>query len=587
MKASLFIAKYLETKNVNYCFELVGGMITHILDAISQETTISIVSFHHEQSAAFATDGVGRIKGFPSVALATSGPGATNLITGISSCYFDSTPAVFITGQVNTNELSSNKKGLRQLGFQETDIVSMVKPVVKYAVQVKNVDELPIELEKVFDISISGRQGPCLIDIPMDIQSKKIDQTKALNFLGKKIKNNDKLISKNYKLKKDFNKLILDITKAKKPLLLLGGGCSCASNRKISKDIIEQLEIPVATSLMGLDVIERNNKLNVGFIGSYGNRWANRILAEADFLLVIGSRLDIRQTGSNTNSFVEGKTIWQIDIDEAEIANRVKPDGIIICDIKESLSYFKYFKFELKNNLLFKSNLQKWLEKIKSHKSKYPLLKEYKTTLDEINPLDFIQKLSEKLSSKTIYVTDVGQHQMWSAQSLNIKSEDRFITSGGLGAMGFGLPTAIGAAFSSPDTPIILISGDGSFQLNIQELETLKRNNLNISIILFNNKCHGMVRQFQESYFKNNLQSTVKGYSTPDFGKISRAYDISFIRSSNISYERDINKIVENKNPLLVEVPISQKSKVYPKLAFGRKFGEMEPEFNPTSMEST
>jgi len=587
LKASLFIAKYLETKNVNYCFELVGGMITHILDAISQETTISIVSFHHEQSAAFATDGVGRIKGFPSVALATSGPGATNLITGISSCYFDSTPAVFITGQVNTNELSSNKKGLRQLGFQETDIVSMVKPVVKYAVQVKNVDELPIELEKVFDISISGRQGPCLIDIPMDIQSKKIDQTKALNFLGKKIKNNDKLISKNYKLKKDFNKLILDITKAKKPLLLLGGGCSCASNRKISKDIIEQLEIPVATSLMGLDVIERNNKLNVGFIGSYGNRWANRILAEADFLLVIGSRLDIRQTGSNTNSFVEGKTIWQIDIDEAEIANRVKPDGIIICDIKESLSYFKYFKFELKNNLLFKSNLQKWLEKIKSHKSKYPLLKEYKTTLDEINPLDFIQKLSEKLSSKTIYVTDVGQHQMWSAQSLNIKSEDRFITSGGLGAMGFGLPTAIGAAFSSPDTPIILISGDGSFQLNIQELETLKRNNLNISIILFNNKCHGMVRQFQESYFKNNLQSTVKGYSTPDFGKISRAYDISFIRSSNISYERDINKIVENKNPLLVEVPISQKSKVYPKLAFGRKFGEMEPEFNPTSMEST
>ena len=591
MKASDFVARYLELRGVSHVFELVGGMITHLLDSISNSDKISIVSCHHEQSAAFAAEGHARIKGIPGIALATSGPGATNLLTAVGSCYFDSIPTVFITGQVNTYELKESRP-IRQLGFQETDIVSMVKPICKSAVQVKSAADLPEVLEGAFRLALDGRQGPCLVDLPMNVQSEFIDDAIANNFMDtirqRIVQSCDEPlkswhhVGNSELLTQEFKSLLQAIQQAERPLLLMGGGCAAPQNRTAAHLIADLLAIPVVHSLMGVDVLSDDHPLRVGFIGSYGNRWANKALGVADLLIVLGSRLDIRQTGSDLPSFCDGKQIWQIDIDQAEMGVRVDSQHKLCCSIQATALHL--------SSLVDSAKIihSKWLDQIRALRLQFPSVNEYHVEPGEINPIDILQTLSEFTPTPCYYITDVGQHQMWAAQSLVFLPNDRFLTSGGMGAMGFGLPAAIGAAFSDREVMTVLISGDGSFQLNIQELETLKRNQLNIKIILFNNQCHGMVRQFQESYFDNNLQSTVQGYSAPDFIAVSRAYGLSASRlESQASAERKLKRLFSFQGPGLLEVPLSLKSKVYPKLAFGRRFGEMEPEAKPVAMEST
>ena len=585
MKASTFLAKYLESQGVTHVFELVGGMITHIIDSINIETKINIVSCHHEQSAGFAAEGYARNSGIPGVALATSGPGATNLITAIGSCYFDSVPTVFITGQVNTYELKKEKK-IRQLGFQETDIISIVKPLCKKVFQVERVEDLPHILEKSFEIALEGRQGPCLIDFPMNVQSESLETKLISRFFNK----NQEINSNEEDFKKFENKIFdegidflkKDIFNAKKPIILAGGGCSNFKNRGVSKKILKLLNLPVVMSLLGVDILPYDDPLRVGFIGSYGNRWANKLLAEADLLITIGSRLDIKQTGSDLEGFCKNKKIWQIEIDENEVGLRINPDNFL----HTSLHFFEH-KIR---NINFKRNnyIDSWFKRIDHLKLNYPAIAEYLPEIDELNPIFVLEKLSLKTTKPKIFVTDVGQHQMWSAQSLKMNQKDRFITSGGMGAMGFGLPAAIGSYFAGKGKDIFLITGDGSFQLNIQELQTIKRNNIPIKIILFNNNCHGMVRQFQESYFKGNNQSTVKGYSAPNFVEIVNAYGIKAYKISSFEDIDDaIGFLCVADEAILIEFPLSVHSKVYPKLAFGKNFGDMEPEIKPTQMEST
>ena len=555
MKSSVFLAKYLEHKGVTHVFELIGGMITHIIDAIDIETNIKIISCHHEQSSGFAAEGYARIKGIPGVALATSGPGATNLITSIASCYFDSVPTIFITGQVNTHELKK-REDIRQLGFQETDIVSIVKPICKSAFQVEKSEDLPEILENAFYISLQGRQGPCIIDIPMNIQSEILKNELVKKYLKpygyNNHQKNNSYVEENIPdlLDIKLNLLKEEISISRKPLLLTGGGCSNFHNRKSSKRIIEHLNLHVVNSLMGTDILPFNHPLRVGFIGSYGNRWANKLLADSDLLITIGSRLDIKQTGSDLNGFCQNKKIWQIDIDENEIGLRFSPTHSIRISITTFEKKIRDIDFKLN------SNLENWSNKIQSLKNKYPSENEYKNTENEINPIKLLRELSLHNSKPKIYITDVGQHQMWSAQSLQLKNKDRFITSGGMGAMGFGLPTSIGTFYGSKEKEILLISGDGSFQLNIQELETVKRNKIPIKIILFNNNCHGMVRQFQDSYFKGNTQSTLKGYSAPNFVKIANAYGIkafNIFSFKNISESFDF--LFNSSGPILLEIP--------------------------------
>ena len=585
MKASDFVALYLEARGVKHVFELVGGMITHLLDSIDEQTNIDIVSCHHEQAAAFAAEGYARMTGVPGVALATSGPGATNLLTAIGSCYFDSTPAVFITGQVNTHELKKGR-GVRQLGFQETDIVSMATPICKSAVQVQNAEDLADNLDKAFRVALEGRQGPCLVDIPMNVQSEILNDTTAHQLLQAPSQTSS--ASGEYvqpameDLEKDFADLLREVRHAERPLLLMGGGCAATPNRQAALRIIELLDIPVVLSLMAVDLLPQSHPQRVGFIGSYGNRWANKVLGAADVLIVIGSRLDIRQTGSDLQSFCEGKQVWQVDIDQAEIGVRINPYRGLCCstntaaEILESLTSTKAPQHS------------SWLEQINKLTNRFPACSEYLSEPGELNPVQLLQQLCGIIKTPCQYVTDVGQHQMWSAQSIQFKDSDRFLTSGGMGAMGFGLPAAIGSALSRKEAITVLVTGDGSFQLNIQELETIKRNQLNIKIVLFNNRCHGMVRQFQESYFNGRLRSTVDGYSAPDFVAVSRAYGIPALSLRLIKeVDESLDWLVRVKGPALLEIPLSIRSKVYPKLAFGRKFGEMEPEASPIAMEST
>ena len=581
MKASDFIARYLVRSGVTHVYEMAGGMIAHLLDSFSKESDIHLVCCHHEQAAGFAAEGSARVQGIPGIALATSGPGATNLLTAIGSCYFDSVPAVFITGQVNTSE-SKGSLLIRQLGFQETDIVTMAKPICKRVFAVKSSAEIPQVLEDAFNVSLHGRQGPCLIDIPMDLQAEEIDDQIAHLYIKKNPTNTSVLDKRLHSSVTLLRKIMNDISSSTRPLLLMGGGCAAPHNRDAARQVANILQIPVVCSLMGVDVLETEDPLKVGFIGSYGNRWANKVLAEADLLIVLGSRLDIRQTGSDVQSFSEGKKIIQIDIDKAEFCVRVNSDICIelsIVELRDLLLSLGPYKCSQKHA---------WFKRIAKLKHAFPAFREYPCIANEINPILLLEDISRNSLRRCVYITDVGQHQMWAAQALHFKANDRFITSGGMGAMGFGLPAAIGAAMVTPDADHILISGDGSLQVNLQELQTLVRNNLRLKILVFNNNSHGMVRQFQQTYFSGNLQSTKVGYSAPVFSHIAKAYGIAAMTvSTSAQLETSLRWWLESQTSAVLEVKISENSKVYPKLAYGRTFGEMEPESSPLGIEST
>lgn len=574
MKASDFLATYIESKGVKNIFELSGGMITHLLDSFYLKTKVNIISVHHEQSGAFAADACGRITGIPGVALATSGPGATNLLTGIGSCYFDSSPAIFITGQVNIAELRGEKK-IRQLGFQETDIVSMAKAITKRAYLVTDADDLPWILEEAFSIASSGRPGPVLIDIPMNIQRADISvQAIKKNLLPKKVLP---------KMQSKLSLLANDIHKSKKPLLLLGRGVKAAFVPKELQQFLQLTNLPVITSLLALDAIQYNSEQRVGFIGSYGNRWANIALGGCDLLIVLGSRLDIRQTGADT-TFFQNRKIYHIDCEEGEMNNRIQGCVSILSDVKTFLEMFvaKYTQtiFEKKNA---------WMKEINVLRKKWDDTKELEC--DGINPNHFMHVLSQHSKQSCAYIADVGAHQMWAAQSLEIQKNQLFLTSGGMGAMGFALPAAIGATFSTNKNAVVAIIGDGCMQINIQELQTIVRNKLPVKIIIINNESLGMITQFQQSYFEERYQSTLWGYSAPNFEKIGAAYGIP---SRTITQTEQIKDGIlwmwneENKNnAVLLQVMIAPLTNIYPKIAFGKPITEMEPFSKPSEMEST
>ena len=572
MKVSDFIAEFLVKKGIKSVFELSGGMITHILDSLYQKTDIKIVTMHHEQAAAFAAEGYARVTGLPGIALATSGPGATNLLTGIGSCYFDSTPAVFITGQVNRHELKGDR-GIRQLGFQETDIVSMVRPITKACFQISDPNTIPAIFEQAFKIALEGRPGPVLIDIPMDVQRIQIEPE---YFLSEKTENSeiDSIILQN---------LIKDIKQAKRPLILAGRGIKASKSQNLFNQFVEKTKVPVITTLLGLDTINYDDKQRVGFIGSYGNRWANIAFGECDLLIVLGSRLDIRQTGADTK-FIENRKIYHIDCEKAEINNRVKGCEAIVADLN---SFFMDFG-KAGSNFLFDFP-EDWMNHINDLKNTWPDTKEL--TPSGINPNVFMHSLSSQSHKTKAYLADVGSHQMWTAQSLELRNNQHFLTSGGMGAMGFSLPAGIGACIALDKEPVVVIVGDGCMQLNIQELQTIVRNNLPVKIVVMNNRTLGMIRQFQDSYFESRYQSTYWGYDAPDFAKVAIAYGIDAITIENPEeIESAVGWLWKDENatkPQLLQVMIDPHTNTYPKIAFGRPITEMEPFAKPIAMEAT
>ncbi|PWK21408.1 acetolactate synthase-1/2/3 large subunit [Arcicella aurantiaca] len=575
MKASDYIAKFIELKGIGYVFELSGGMITHLLDSLNQVTSIKVVTMHHEQSASFAADAYGRVTGLPGVALATSGPGATNLLTGIASCYFDSSPAIFITGQVNLHEQKGNRS-IRQLGFQETDIVSMAEPITKKCFRVENVNDIPQILNEAFRISTEGRPGPILIDIPMNIQRENIPLAEII------FDCEDKNLNYNLELSK-LNELSVSISTSKKPLLLIGRGIKSSFSDDELKIFLQLTKIPVVTTLLAIDSLDSVNEQKIGFIGSYGNRWANIAFGECDLLIVLGSRLDIRQTGADTK-FFEDRIIYHIDCEEGEINNRVKKCVPIVSDVKVFLNQFNQ-KFQRE---IFQKKSD-WYNYIEDLRFKWPDTRELNTA--GINPNVFMHQLSKASVATKAYLADVGAHQMWAAQSIEINNKQLFLTSGGMGAMGFALPASIGACLALNVSPVVTIIGDGCMQINIQELQTIVRNKLPIKIVVMNNQNLGMIRQFQDSYFESRYQSTWWGYSAPDFEKVAMAYGIP---AKTVTNELEILEAVnwmwneENLSlPVLLQVMIDPHTNTYPKIAFGKPITEMEPFSKPIAMEST
>ncbi len=575
MKASDYIARFLEAQGVTHVFEMSGGMITHMLDSLHQLTSIDIVSMHHEQAASFAADAYGRITGVPGVAMATSGPGATNLLTGIASCYFDSVPGVFITGQVNTFEQKGDR-GIRQLGFQETDIASMARPVCKACYEVQDALELPQVLEDAFRVALAGRPGPVLIDIPMNVQRGDIP-TPTEGF--------QRVLREGIAL--ELAPVVLDelaqaLAAAQRPLILVGRGVRAAGQVAAFRQFVQLVQVPVVTSLLGLDAIAYADPLRLGYIGSYGNRWANIALGTSDFVLVLGARLDIRQTGPNTKYFEEGRTIYHVDCDPTEINNRVTGCYPIVADLADFFSlanqYYTPADFEAR---------PQWQAELRDLQAQWPDTGEQPGIVG-INPNEFMHVLSRP-GLGAGYLADVGNHQQWAAQSLKLTADQQFLTSGGLGSMGYALPAAIGMCFAGGRQPLVTISGDGGFQMNMQELQTIAHHKLPIKLVVLNNNCLGMIRQFQDSYFGGRYQSTYWGYSAPAFTKIADAYGIPTLTVSEPDKLDEAAAWLwqDPQQPALLQVMIDTHVNCYPKLAFGRPITEMEPFAKPLEMEGT
>ena len=544
MKASDYIVEFIEKQNITDVFGYPGGMVTHLMDSLSKSSIRSHVTYH-EQGAAFAACGYAQTTGKVGVAYATSGPGATNLITGICNAYFDSTPTLFITGQVNTFE-SKGDLGVRQRGFQETDIVSIVKPVTKYAVRITDASRLRFHLEQAFHIAQKDRKGPVLLDIPMDIFRADIDPDMLEGFTPHETEPES-----------SFDELLDAIGASSRPVILAGSGIKTAGAVKLLNEVSAHLSIPVITTMLAVDIC----KDSYGFIGAYGSRTANFIAAKSDLVISLGARLDVRQIGANRSAFAPDACIVRVEIDKDELSLKAHEDEIQInADVKDAL----------------KAMLTIQARPVNEWNNVCDTIRDELKDIDNKLPNKLVQKISDMIPEGSVITTDVGQNQVWVAQSFNVKADQRIFFSGGHGAMGYSLPAAIGCALAS-GREVYSFSGDGGIQMNIQELQTIARENIPVKIILFNNCALGMIRHFQEMYFDNNYVQTIPegGYTVPDFGAIAGAYMIPYTCVEDVS---DIDeKLFAQEGPQFIEVKINEPTYVFPKLEFGKPNQDQEP----------
>lgn len=540
MKLTDYIVEYIKKQGIDTVFGYTGGSIADLVDSIYRAKGIRFVQNYNEQASAFCTNSYAQIGEKTGVAISSSGPGAINMINGIANAYYDSIPCVFITG--NVHSLSKNKSSkIRQNAFQETDIVSMVKGITKYAVYLENENDIKYELDKAFYIANEGRKGPVLIDIPYDIQRKNINENELKNFTADDKKN------LNFSSDKFFNVL----KEAKKPLILAGGGCQNAKEEL--KIFLKSINIPIVTSMRGLDLISHNCENYIGFIGSYGNRAANLAVKYCDLLVVLGSRLDERQMGYKKEEFAPNAKIIQIDIDENELGRKVDCFSRIKSDVKEFLNDI--------NKTGKKYVYPKWLNLLNELKNEYPSI-ENKTFSES----GFLNYLSEKTKENAVITVDVGQNQIISAQSLNIKGNQKFLCSAGLACMGYSLPAAIGAYYAKSGCQIISVNGDGGFQMNIQELQTVSRDNIPLKIVVLNNNCLGLIRKLQEKIFEKRFFASVEGYSNPNFKNIAKAYNLDYVAIKSLKDYKKLD-VLNNEKPVIIEVFLPQNVSANPEAA--------------------
>ena len=569
MKLSDYVIDFISRQGVGHVFEFIGGAITHLIDSIHHRTDMECVSVHHEQSGAFAAEAYARINGRLGVAMATSGPGALNMVTGIGSCWFDSVPCLFITGQVNTYEYKFDRP-VRQIGFQETDIVSVVKPLTKYAVLVTEPESIRYHLEKAVWLAQSGRPGPVLLDIPMNVQRTQIDPDTLPGFLGSA--EHAALSARPALDDAAVRKVAEMLRSAERPVILAGGGVRCSGAARELQELVELTGVPVVTTLLGLDVLQHDSPAFFGMIGAYGNRFGNMTLANSDFLLILGARLDSRQTGTRPDTFGRAARKVHVDIDPHELNAKVQVDLALQADVREFLSALIR---ELAGSA--RPDLGSWYGVINGFREKYPTYAD-PAEFPGIDPNRFMEILSERCGEGDTVCLDVGQNQMWAGQSFRLKRNQRMLISGGMGAMGFALPAAMGAAIALPGQRAVALAGDGGIQVNIQDLDTIVNHRLPVKVIVLNNACLGMVRQFQDMYFGGRRQSTVIGYSCPDLVKIAGAYGLpAFTIDSLDGAAAVLDEALALEGPAFVEVRLEQNTCVNPKLVVNRPIEDMSP----------
>ena len=548
------IAKFIAEKNTPAVFQLSGGMIAFLIDAIARLGKTPIINVRHEQAAGFAAEGSARISRIPGFAMATSGPGATNLLTSIASSYFDSIPVVYITGQVNQKELRKNPNQ-RQNGFQELDICNMSRSITKKVYNPKSALEVLNAINEGWSLCQEGRQGPVLIDIPINLQQEQIESDFPLISVST-IKSTIPLNELS-----EFKDLLFS---AKHPLLLIGGGVRLSNATELLSKFISKTGIPYVSTLLGLDSVSQENDNYLGFIGSYGNRWANAAVQQSDLLIAIGSRLDVRQTGNDVSKFVAGKRIVRVDIDEHELSGRISSDLAIKSDASTFLEAALAIEYKCDSSL--------FVSRIREIERSYPQELEQQSNLI-LNPTVIMRYLSSLFLESSGYIVDVGQHQMWAAQSIRLKKGQRFLTSGGLGSMGFALPASIGAAVANPSGWVAIL-GDGCLQLSAAELQTITQYKLPIAVCVINNGQHGMVAQFQEENMDGRLTGTREGFSNPNFQELAKAH--GFKKVARISTKEELEELrclVKNSidEPIFLEFIVDSQAKALPKMSGNRE----------------
>jgi len=549
MTGAQAVLESLKREGVDVVFGLPGGVLLPLYDAIYQ-SDIRHILVRHEQGAAHMADGYARATGKVGVCLATSGPGATNLVTGIANAYMDSVPMVAITGQVNTWLIGKD-------AFQEADITGITLPITKHNYLLRSAREISRVFREAFYIAHSGRPGPVLIDLPRDVTVEEVEFTwPEVNLPGyhPSFKVHEMQIKK-------AAKLLMD---AERPVIYVGGGVKYADAHRELFDLATKINAPVTTTLMGVGCFPEDHPLSLGMLGMHGTKYANYAIQESDLILAVGARFDDRVTGKIA-SFAPLAKIVHIDVDPAEIGKNVRVDIPVVGDARNALA-------ALAKEVVPKPR-SAWSEKIEAWKKDHPL--RYIPDINIIKPQLVIEKLCE-LAPDAIITTEVGQNQMWAAQFFVHKDPRKFISSGGLGTMGYGFPAAIGAKMGCPECEVIDIAGDGSFLMNSQELATAVVNDIPVKVAILNNGCLGMVRQWQELFFEKRYSATILGRTSPDFVKLAEAYGAVGLRATKPSeVEPVIRAALAADRPTIMDFIVNPAENVSPMVPAGATLSEI------------
>ena len=549
--AKIFIESLLK-EDVKVLFGYPGGALLPIFDFL-YDSPIKFFLTRHEQAAAHAADGYARSTGKVGVCIATSGPGATNLVTGIATAYMDSVPMVAFTGQVKTSLIGND-------AFQEADVTGVTRSITKYNYLVKDAGQLASTIKEAFYLARTGRPGPVLVDIPVDVQLQdtSFNYPKDIDLRSYK--------PTYYGHPGQIKKALKLIYSSKKPVIIAGGGVVISGASRELVHFAEKLNIPVTTTLMGLGGFPGTHPLSLGMPGMHGTVYANMAITESDLLISVGCRFDDRVTG-RVDAFAPEAKIIHIDIDPTSISKNIKVDIPIVGDVKNILGQMLE---EIENKKI--QNLSTWIKRVNEFKKSHPLV--YKKDSKAIKPQNVVEEFYLQTKGKAIIVTEVGQNQMWAAQFYRIDEPRNFLSSGGLGTMGYGFPAAIGAKVGNPDRIVLNVAGDGSIQMNIQELATVSTYDIGVKNIILNNSYLGMVRQWQELFYKRRYSGTP--LKNPDFVKIASGYGVKGIKVTKSSdVKKAVKEILSHKGPVIADFVIEEEENVFPMVPAGEAINRM------------